>query len=164
MSRKQRRMVFIGAMAVVVTLASTLILLALRDTLVFFYAPSDVFEKKITAGSRLRLGGLVEQGSLKKQDTQTPQNSIQFTVTDGAKTLSVHYQGQLPDLFKEGQGVVAEGILMQDAQNQALYLKATTILAKHDETYMPREVAEALKKRGNWKEPAAKPAPPLEQK
>ena len=94
-------------------------------------------------GARLRVGGLVKTGSVVKSAGET----VAFVVTDGANDLSVSYQGLLPDLFREGQGVVAEGVLAAPGQ-----MRADTILAKHDERYMPREVVEALKKQGRWQE------------
>ena len=143
MTRKQRRLVLIGAGIAVLAIAAALVLNALRDSIVFFSTPSDVVAKKIEPGKRFRLGGLVAPGSLKRGDNL----AVTFTVTDGNKTLPVAYQGILPDLFREGQGVVAEGAL--DAQGS---FKADTVLAKHDETYMPKDVADALKKQGHWKD------------
>jgi cytochrome c-type biogenesis protein CcmE len=113
---------------------------ALRDNLVFFFTPSEALEKAIPPERRFRLGGLVEEGSLERKGA-----SITFRITDSAKTLPVTYTGVLPDLFREGQGVVAEGRLKDGI------FQAQTVLAKHDETYMPKEVAEGLKKAGHWK-------------
>jgi cytochrome c-type biogenesis protein CcmE len=141
MTRKQRRAALIGSGVGILALATLLVLLALRDTIVFFHTPSDVFEKKIAAGQRFRLGGLVAQGSVKRGGG----TAVEFAVTDTLKTIPVSYLGVLPDLFREGQGVVAEGKL--DAGGRFL---ADTVLAKHDETYMPPEVAKALKDRGVW--------------
>jgi cytochrome c-type biogenesis protein CcmE len=141
MTRKQRRAVLIASGVGILVLASLLVLFALRDTIVFFHTPSDVIEKKIAAGQRFRLGGLVAQGSLKRGAGTV----VEFAVTDTLKTISVRYLGVLPDLFREGQGVVAEGKL--DGGGRFL---ADTVLAKHDETYMPPEVAKALKDRGVW--------------
>ena len=118
-----------------------LVVFALRDTIVFFLTPKEVAEKQIPAGKRIRLGGLVADGSLKRGDGTT----VEFTITDTAKSIPVRYTGILPDLFREGQGVVAEGKL--DAGGRFL---ADTVLAKHDETYMPPEVAKALKAQGVW--------------
>ena len=145
MTRKQQRtMLIIGAL-VFLGVAAGLILYALKDTLVFFYTPSEMNEKlaehKISPGSRLRLGGLVEKGSVKLLDDGV----IRFTITDTAKSVPVTFKGILPDLFREGQGVVAEGRLQPDGT-----FVADTVLAKHDEKYMPREVADALKKKGLW--------------
>ncbi len=145
MTRKQQRtMLIIGAL-VFLGVAAGLILYALKDTLVFFYTPSEMSEKlaehKISPGARLRLGGLVEKGSVKLLDDGV----IRFTITDTARSVPVTFKGILPDLFREGQGVVAEGRLQPDGT-----FVADTVLAKHDEKYMPREVAEALKKKGLW--------------
>jgi cytochrome c-type biogenesis protein CcmE len=116
---------------------------AFRDSIVFFNSPSDVEQKHIAAGTRIRLGGLVKNGSVVRGDNM----KVRFDVTDGNRDVVVAYQGVLPDLFREGQGVVAEGAL--DASG---VFNADTILAKHDETYMPKEVADALKKSGHWKD------------
>ncbi len=129
-------------------LAVGLVLFALEDSIVFFYSPSDIVEKKIKPGQRIRLGGLVEEGSVKRGENTT----IQFTVTDTAKTISVMYTGVLPDLFREGQGVVTEGKLGSDG-----VFIADSVLAKHDENYMPPEVADALKKQGVWQGEGNKP-------
>jgi cytochrome c-type biogenesis protein CcmE len=143
MTRKQRRLVLIGAGLGVLAVALALVLSALRDSIVFFNSPSDVAEKHVAAGARIRLGGLVRPGSLVRGDNL----KIRFEVTDGKTKLPVTYQGVLPDLFREGQGVVAEGAL-----DPGGVFNADTILAKHDETYMPKEVADALRKSGHWKD------------
>jgi len=143
MTRKRRRLVLIGGALGVLAIALVLVLSALRDTIVFFNSPSDVAEQHLAAGARIRLGGLVQPGSLVRGDNL----KIRFEVTDGKSKLPVSYQGVLPDLFREGQGVVAEGML-----DAAGVFNADTILAKHDETYMPKEVADALKKSGHWKD------------
>ena len=143
MTRKQRRLTLIGCALVVLAIAAGLVLNALRDSIVFFSTPSMVSEKHLGPGKRFRLGGLVEQGSLKRGDNL----AVTFTVGDGGATLPVAYKGILPDLFREGQGVVAEGAL--DANG---VFRADTVLAKHDETYMPKDVADALKKQGHWKD------------
>ncbi len=143
MSRKQRRLVLIGSALGVLAVAVALMLNALRDSIVFFNSPSDVVEKHVAPGARIRLGGLVKAGSLVRDDNLR----IRFAVTDGNRELPVAYQGVLPDLFREGQGVVAEGTL-----DGGGVFNADTILAKHDETYMPKEVADALKKTGHWKD------------
>jgi cytochrome c-type biogenesis protein CcmE len=148
MTRKQRRSVLIGGCLAVLGLAVGLVLFALEDSIVFFYSPSDIVEKKIKPGQRIRLGGLVEEGSVKRGENTT----IQFTVTDTAKTISVMYTGVLPDLFREGQGVVTEGKLGSDG-----VFIADSVLAKHDENYMPPEVADALKKQGVWQGEGNKP-------
>ena len=116
---------------------------AFRNSIVFFNSPSDVAEKHIPAGTRIRIGGLVKDGSVVRGDNL----KIRFDVTDGNRDIQVAYQGVVPDLFREGQGVVAEGAL----DGSGLF-NADTILAKHDETYMPKEVADALKKSGHWKD------------
>src|SRR5204863_3914031 len=129
----------------------------LKDSIVFFTSPTDLAEKHVKPGTRVRIGGLVEQGSVSRGDGLM----VRFAVTDGNSTVPVVYQGLLPDLFREGQGVVAEGVL--DGQGT---FRADNVLAKHDETYMPKEVADALKKQGHWKDeyekksgrPAAAPA------
>ena len=155
MTRKQQRtMLIIGALAFL-GVAVGLILYALKDTLVFFYTPSEMSEKlaehKIAPGARLRLGGLVQKGSVKLLDDGV----IRFTITDTAKSVPVTFKGILPDLFREGQGVVAEGRLQPDGT-----FVADTVLAKHDEKYMPREVADALKKKGLWQhEASGRPMP-----
>ena len=142
MTRKQRRAVFIGVGVAVLGIAVLLVLFALRDTIVFFHTPSEVTAKQIPAGKRIRLGGLVAQGSLKRGEGLT----VGFAITDTVQTIPVSYTGILPDLFREGQGVVAEGKL-----DQAGRFIADSVLAKHDENYMPPEVAKALKQQGVWK-------------
>jgi cytochrome c-type biogenesis protein CcmE len=150
MTRKQRRGVLIGTCLAVLAIAVGLVLFAMRDSIVFFYSPSEVAEMKIAPGTRFRLGGLVETGSVVRGEGTT----IRFAVTDRAKTLPVTYTGVLPDLFREGQGVVAEGMLAPDG-----VFSADSVLAKHDETYMPPEVAKKLKAQGVWRDDAAaKPA------
>jgi len=143
MTRKQRRLVLIGGSLGVLVVAVALMLNAFRDSIVFFNSPSDVAERHITPGARIRLGGLVKTGSVVRSDDL----KIRFDVTDGSRDITVAYQGVLPDLFREGQGVVAEGAL-----DGSGVFNADTILAKHDETYMPKEVADALKKAGHWKD------------
>ncbi|MGD0024120.1 MAG: cytochrome c maturation protein CcmE [Xanthobacteraceae bacterium] len=143
MTRKQRRLVLIGGGLSVLAVAVALMLNAFRDSIVFFNSPSDVVAKHIGPGTRIRLGGLVKTGSLVRGDNLR----IRFEVTDGNSEIPVSYGGVLPDLFREGQGVVAEGAL-----DGAGVFDADTILAKHDENYMPKEVADALKKSGHWKD------------
>ena len=147
MTRKQRRFTFILTGLAILGIAAGLILTALRDTVVFFFTPTEVAEKSIKPGTRFRLGGLVADGSIEKQQGAT----VHFTVTDTDKTVKVSYTGTLPDLFREGQGVVAEGILDDGGT-----FKADTVLAKHDENYMPKEVADALKEKGVWNERESK--------
>jgi cytochrome c-type biogenesis protein CcmE len=142
MTRKQRRLVFIGGALAALGCALGLVLFAMRDNIVFFYSPSDLATKQIAAGSRVRIGGLVKEGTV----VRGAGRQISFEITDrGAKDVPVTYDGILPDLFREGQGVVAEGAI--DAKG---VVKADNVLAKHDERYMPREVADALKKQGVW--------------
>ena len=143
MTRKQRRLTMIGGSLVVLGIAAALVLNALRDSIVFFSTPMMVSEQHIQPGQRFRLGGLVQTGSLVRGDNL----AVTFQVSDGSATLPVTYKGILPDLFREGQGVVAEGAL-----DRSGVFQADTVLAKHDETYMPKEVADALKKQGHWKE------------
>jgi cytochrome c-type biogenesis protein CcmE len=147
MTRKQRRLTLIGGAGVVLVLAAALVLNAMRDSIVFFSTPSMAAEKHIPPGQRFRLGGLVEPGSLHRGDNL----AVSFEIADGGAKLPVAFKGILPDLFREGQGVVAEGAL--DASG---VFKADTVLAKHDETYMPKDVADALKKQGRWKEQGGK--------
>jgi len=142
-TRKQRRLTLIGSGLAVLALAAVLVLTALKDSIVFFNSPTDVIEKRVAAGTRIRLGGLVKPGSLVRGE----ELNIRFEVTDGKSAIPVAYRGILPDLFREGQGVIAEGAL-----DPAGVFAAQTVLAKHDETYMPKEVADALKKQGHWKE------------
>ncbi len=142
MTRKQRRAAVIGGGIGILCLAVFLVLFALRDTIVFFHTPGEVAAKQIPAGKRIRLGGLVAEGSLQRGIGTT----VSFAITDTVETIPVSYHGVLPDLFREGQGVVAEGKL--DASGRFL---ADTVLAKHDENYMPPEVAKALKEQGVWK-------------
>jgi cytochrome c-type biogenesis protein CcmE len=142
MTRKQRRLTMIGCALVVLAFAAGLVLYALRDSIVFFSTPSMAAEQHIVPGKRFRLGGLVQPGSLKCGD-----GAVTFDVADGSATMAVAYKGILPDLFREGQGVVAEGAL-----DSSGVFRADTVLAKHDENYMPKEVADALKKQGHWKD------------
>jgi cytochrome c-type biogenesis protein CcmE len=148
MTRKQRRLVLIGGSLGVLAIAAALVLNALSDSIVFFNSPTDVVEKHIAAGSRIRIGGLVKDGSVQRGDNLR----IRFEVTDGKNEVAVRYQGIVPDLFREGQGVVAEGKL-----EPGRILDADTVLAKHDERYMPREVVDALKKSGRWEETSGGP-------
>lgn len=143
MTRKQKRLALIGSALGVLGLAAGLVLFALRDNVVFFYGPTEMVQKKVGPGVRLRIGGLVKDGSLVHLEGK----SITFAVTDGKADVPISYTGLLPDLFREGQGVVAEGAL--DSKG---VFRADSILAKHDERYMPREVADALKKQGVWQE------------
>src|SRR5205823_13858776 len=128
------------------------VLAAFNDNLVFFYSPSELAEKALTPERRIRIGGLVETNSLEKTGDG---RGVAFRVTDGKSDLRVVFDGVLPDLFREGQGVVAEGRLRPDG-----VFAATSVLAKHDEKYMPPEVADALKKAGRWQEGAGAAATP----
>jgi len=148
MTRKRRRLMFLVAGVVLLGGATALVLSALEDSIVFFYSPTDVATRDLPAERRVRIGGIVAEGSVKKLADGV---TVEFTVTDLAHTLPVRFQGVLPDLFREGQGVVAEGRLLAGGG-----FLAETVLAKHDETYMPPEVAEALKKSGQWKGAPAK--------
>jgi cytochrome c-type biogenesis protein CcmE len=139
MTRKQKRGVLIGGGVAVLAVAAILVMFALRDTIVFFQTPSDIAAHKVEVGQRFRLGGLVAEGSVKRGAG----TKIEFAVTDTLQTIPVTYEGILPDLFREGQGVVAEGKL-----TKAGIFVADTVLAKHDENYMPPEVAAALKDKG----------------
>jgi cytochrome c-type biogenesis protein CcmE len=152
MTRKQRRGILIGTCLAVLGAAIGLVLFAMRDSIVFFYSPSEVAKMQIVPGQRFRLGGLVETGSVVRGEGTT----IRFAVTDKASTLKVTFTGVLPDLFREGQGVVAEGMLEPDG-----VFHADNVLAKHDENYMPPEVAKKLKAQGMWRGDAeARPADP----
>ncbi|MCC9620699.1 cytochrome c maturation protein CcmE [Thalassospira sp. MA62] len=144
-------MYIVGAIFLAVAGAAALMLTAFEDSVVFFFSPTEIVEKSpIDPDQRLRIGGLVEEGSVAKQnDGQT----VAFVVTDMAEEVPVSYRGILPDLFREGQGVVAEGHMSADGT-----FIASEVLAKHDENYMPPEVAESLKKSGYWEEIEAKNA------
>jgi cytochrome c-type biogenesis protein CcmE len=144
MTRKQNRLALIAGVAAVAALAVGLILTALGKSVAYFYTPSDLAARGAPPTGAIRLGGLVEAGSVHYTDDKA---QVRFLVTDLAATTAVVYAGILPDLFREGQGVVVEGALGPDGA-----LKASQVLAKHDETYMPREVADALKKQGRWRE------------
>jgi cytochrome c-type biogenesis protein CcmE len=141
MRRRDQRMIVVGAAGVLLALAAWLTVAGLSSSVVYFYAPSELAEKA-HAGQTIRLGGLVQEGSVRHGED----GAVRFVVSDGAGQTEVRYAGILPDLFREGQGVVTEGVY-QPGQ----IFEATQVLAKHDETYMPREVAEALKARGEWK-------------
>ena len=143
MTRKQRRLILIGGSLGVLAIAAALVLSALTDSIVFFNSPTDVAEKHLSPGTRIRIGGLVKPGSLQRGESL----KVSFEVTDGNHDIAVRYQGIVPDLFREGQGVVAEGKIEMDGS-----VAADSVLAKHDERYMPREVVDALKKTGRWQE------------
>jgi cytochrome c-type biogenesis protein CcmE len=140
-TRKQRRLSVIAGLGVVLAAAVGLILFALRDQIVFFYSPTEIHERAVAAGIPMRLGGLVKEGSWKKSGDQND-----FVVTDGTTDMTAHFTGILPDLFREGQGVVIEGAMANDGS-----FAATNVLAKHDEKYMPKEVVDELKAKGEWR-------------
>ena len=140
-TRKQKRLATIAALGIVLALATGLVLMALRDQIVFFYSPSDVISRNVAAGQPIRLGGLVKDASWVRDGEN---NS--FVVTDGVNDINASYVGILPDLFREGQGVVAEGSLGPDGR-----FEASNVLAKHDENYIPKEVVDALKASGEWR-------------
>ena len=147
MTRKRRRLVAVLAGMGMLGIAAALVLNAFSDSLVFFYSPSDLKTKAVPQGRMLRIGGLVEEASVKRAgDGKT----VTFRITDGSAAVPVTYSGALPDLFREGQGVVVEGRI-----DGAGEVRAASVLAKHDERYMPKEVVEALKKSGHWQEGAA---------
>ena len=141
MTRRSRRLALIGVSVSVLAVALGLVLVAMRDSIVFFHAPAELAAKGVAPGTRLRLGGLVKEGSV----ARGPDQAIAFEVTDGTASVKVNYRGLVPDLFREGQGVVTEGVL----EAPGLF-KADSVLARHDENYMPREVADALKQQGHW--------------
>ena len=141
MKRKHKRLTFVVVAMVLLGAAAALALNAFRDNIVFFYSPTEVAEKKIVDGRRIRVGGLVEEGSVEKR----PDAIVVFRLTDLTTAIPVRYKGLLPDLFREGQGIVAEGRLEKGE------FRADEVLAKHDETYMPPEVADAIKRAGQWK-------------
>ncbi len=146
MTRRSRRLALIGAALAVIGCAVGLGLYAMKDSLSLFLTPTETAERNVQPGTRLRIGGLVEAGSLVRSDDR-----LKFNVTDGTKSIGVDCPSNcfanVPDLFREGQGVVVEGVLAQQGR-----LSGDQILAKHDERYMPREVVEALKKQGRWQE------------
>jgi cytochrome c-type biogenesis protein CcmE len=146
MTRKQQRLGLLALGMAALAGATALVLTAFSSNLVFFYSPSDLKTHAMSADRRVRIGGLVEDGSV----SRGPDSHVAFRVTDGKTDIAVVYHGILPDLFREGQGVVAEGILQPGG-----VFDASTVLAKHDEKYMPREVVDALKKSGHWQEGAA---------
>ena len=152
MTRKQRRLILIGSSLGVLAFAVALILSSLRESIVFFNSPTDIADNRAAPGKRVRLGGMVKTGSLERGDNL----QIRFEVTDGNKDIPVSYVGIVPDLFREGQGVVAEGYVDPGGA-----FKAETVLARHDENYMPREVVETLKKQGHWQATAASRVVPV---
>lgn len=151
--RRTKRLMWIGAIATMLVLAVGLILNGLSDKITFFRSPSDVLAGKVRPGEHFRLGGLVVAGSVERPGDQR----VHFAITDGDKQVAVRFTGLLPDLFREGQGIIAEGKMAPDGA-----FVASTVLAKHDENYLPREVADSLKKQGVWKDspPGGKPFAP----
>ncbi len=143
MTRKRRRMTLLAAVAAASSTAAALVLLAAGDGVVYFYGPSQLAEAAPPPERRFRIGGIVEEGSVARADDGV---TVRFRVTDRVRAVPVAYAGLLPDLFREGQGVVAGGRL--DGQG---VFRADEILAKHDETYMPPEVADALRAAGRWR-------------
>ncbi|WP_323797038.1 cytochrome c maturation protein CcmE [Nisaea sp.] len=143
MTPKRRRLSIVLIGLAMLGTAAALVLTAFEDNLVFFFSPTDLAEKDVGADRRIRIGGMVEDGSWKKYEEGL---RSEFIVTDFQNAVKVVYRGSLPDLFREGQGVVAEG------KFNGTVFTASEVLAKHDENYMPREVADALKKSGRWKE------------
>ena len=149
MTRKQKRLAVIGGGMGFILTAVLLVMFAFGQSIAYFYVPADLAESDVQPGTRIRLGGLVEAGSVVRGEGST----ITFTVTDTLSQLPVTYTGILPDLFREGQGVVAEGRF----EGMDKVFVADTVLAKHDETYMPKEVVDALKEQGVYKDPNAPP-------
>jgi cytochrome c-type biogenesis protein CcmE len=141
-TRKQKRLTGIAVIGMVIGLAALLVSVALRDEIVFFFDPTEVvIGGKVQPGERFRIGGLVEDGSVQKNETL-----VSFVVTDGQNSVSIRYDGILPDLFREGQGVIAEGMLKDNGE-----FEADNVLAKHDENYMPKELEGVMKEKGVWK-------------
>lgn len=138
--RKLQRFMLIAISSVVVAIAVILLLFAMQDKIVFFRTPTEIVQGEVDPGIKVRVGGLVEAGSVVRTN-----QTVTFGITDGASKFTASYDGVLPDLFREGQGVVIEGALGTDGK-----FKADTLLAKHDENYIPKEVADALKEQGVW--------------
>lgn len=148
MTRKQKRLTIIAGGMSFILAAVLLVMFAFSQSVAYFYMPADLAEAEVSPGTRIRLGGLVAEGSVKRGEGST----VTFSVTDGSGTVPVSYTGILPDLFREGQGVVTEGAF--EAATRSFI--ADTVLAKHDENYMPPEVVEALKKSGEWQRSGGK--------
>lgn len=150
MTRKQKRLAVIGGGMAFIIAAVLLVMFAFGQTIAYFYVPGDLAKANIQPGTRIRLGGLVETGSVTRGQGET----VTFTVTDNTgATVPVTYTGILPDLFREGQGVVAEGVFAPDGK----LFSADSVLAKHDEKYMPKDVADRLKQQGEWRGGEKKP-------
>ncbi len=145
MKPKHQRLALLGLGVLVLGAAAALVLTAFEDNLVFFHSPTELATKEVSPQQRLRIGGLVQDGSLVKSGSD-----VRFVVTDGAHSINVAYRGLLPDLFREGQGIVAEGTFQNGT------FTAREVLAKHDENYMPPEVVDALKKSGEWQRSGGK--------
>lgn len=142
MGRKQKRLLVIGGIGLVLAIALGVILTALSNQIVFFYTPGEALARHVPPGQAFRLGGLVKTGSwIKAGDDNS------FVLSDGKGDMTVHFHGILPDLFREGQGIVAEGSMGSDGG-----FVATNVLAKHDENYIPKEIADDLKRRGEWRD------------
>ena len=152
--KARRRLWVVAAAAPILALAVGLSLWAMQDSVTFFFSPSEVTEATAPAGRNIRLGGLVEAGSLHRDTSADNVPHVSFRVTDGQHTVAVRYAGVLPDLFREGQGVVTLGRLQADGS-----FLASEVLAKHDESYMPPEVADALKRSGHWDPKKGDPPP-----
>jgi cytochrome c-type biogenesis protein CcmE len=146
--RKRQRLILVVVALVLLGGASGLVLSALSDSVAFFVTPSDIATGKVDADKRFRLGGLVVDGSIQRG---AGHGMVQFRLTDQAHEVPVRYQGILPDLFREGQGIIAQGVLGKDG-----VFTASDVLAKHDENYMPPEVADALKQAGVWQDGGTK--------
>ncbi len=144
MTRKQKRLAVIGGGMSFIIAAVLLVMFAFGQSVAYFYMPADLEKTAVGPGTRIRLGGLVEEGSVVRGEGST----VKFSVTDGTATIPVTYVGILPDLFREGQGVVTEGKF----EAGSTVFSADSVLAKHDENYMPKEVADRLKKDGVWQE------------
>lgn len=147
--KARRRLWVVAAVAPVLALAVGLSLYAMRDNVTFFFSPSEATDENAPVGRVVRLGGLVEMGSVVRRAN----GEVAFAITDNAATTRIVYQGDLPDLFREGQGVVTQGAFLPDRS-----FRATQVLAKHDENYMPREVADRLKAKGEWRPDGSAPA------
>ena len=146
MTRKRRRLYIVLTGLLLLGGATALVLTAFEENILFFYSPSDLQAEPPPPGRVIRMGGLVEEGTVEKSGDSV---AVSFRITDLSHSIPVTYSGILPDLFREGQGVVTQGVLGPDGVFQA-----QEVLAKHDETYMPPEVADALKKSGQWRDPA----------
>ncbi len=143
MTRKQKRLSWIGTIGLVLALAVGLVLYAMSSKISFSLDPTELLAKEVTAGERIRLFGLVKEGTVKRGEGL----NVRFELTDTVNSVPVAFNNILPDLFREGQGIITEGAL----DKNGLFV-ADTVLAKHDENYMPREVAESLKEKGLWQE------------